>query len=508
MSESSAPDSSGPSLRSQTARAVGWMMILKLAMRSLSLVSTLILVRLLSPQDFGLVAMAMVLIAMMDLISWMSLDVVLIHNQSAERKHYDTAWTFNVLFKSASAVILIALAHPAALYYDETRVSTLILVLAAAQFLSGFENIGIVNFRKNMQFDREFKFMFLRKLAGFLVTVPLAFLLRNYWALIIGQVFSKVFGLVASYVMESYRPRFSLAARGEIFSFSKWMMLTNIIHAIRLRAAELIVGRIEGARELGFFNISAEISNTPTTELVAPINRAVFPAYAKISDKLTSLRSGYLSVIAVIALVATPAGMGIAATAELLVPVALGEAWLSTIPLFAILATNGVVVALQTNIASAYMALGKPHIVTAINAAYLVVLLSSTIPATMHFGVEGAAWSFLGTSLLLAPVAYGVMFRTIQLPVQTFLANMWRPIVSAAVMFVATRAFVGWLLDLQDGAARLVDLLLAVGFGAALYTGLILLLWQLSGRPQGAESYVIDTVVGRLRRRPRGESAT
>ncbi|MFK8016062.1 MAG: lipopolysaccharide biosynthesis protein [Gammaproteobacteria bacterium] len=501
MTETNTASGDKPSLRSQTARGVAWMMLLKLAIRSLSFVSTLILVRLLSPEDFGLVAMAMVFIAIMDVFTWFSFDVVLIQKQTAERVHYDTAWTFNAIFKTVSGLVLLAIALPAAHYYGEPRVSVLIAVLAVAQCISGFENIGIVNFRKNMQFDREFRFMFLCKVAGFAVTVPLAFLLQNYWALIAGQVASKVFAVVASYVMDDYRPRFSLAARHELFDFSKWLMLGNIFFSIRLHVTELVVGKVSGARDLGLFNVSLELSNTPTTELVAPINRAVFPAYAKVSDNLASLRSGYLSVIAVIALIAMPAGLGIAATAELLVPVALGDQWLAAIPLFTILAVNGVLNALQTNIGSVYLALGKPKILAVLHFMQLAVVLITVIPATHAYGVQGAALAFLGTSLFLAPINFAIMFRTIKLRTLTFFGELWRAAVGSVVMYFSTKYVVLALLDAAHGIATLLHLLLAVLFGVVVYTLTVAALWLLSGRPNGAESYVLDNIKSRLRRR-------
>lgn len=493
-----------PSLRSQTARGVAWMMLLKLAVRSLSFVSTLILVRLLSPEDFGIVGMAMVFIAIMDTISWLSFDVVLIQKQQAGRAEYDTAWTFTVLFKTLSACILLLLAKPAANYYNEPAVALLIAVLAGAQFISGFENIGIVNFRKRMQFDREFRFMLLAKIAGFVVTIPLAFALRNYWALIVGQVVMKIVTVVLSFTMESYRPRFSLAARHALFDFSKWLMLGNICGALRLRATELVIGRYTGAKALGFFSVSLELSNTPTTELIAPINRAVFPAYARISDNMGALRAGYLKVIAVIALIAIPAGLGIAATAPLIVPVALGEQWLPAIPLFIILAFNGVLNALQTNIGSVFLAIGKPRVLALLQAASLVIVLASVSWATINYGIHGAALAFLGSTLLLTPVTFSIFFRTINLHPLEFVKALWRAVTGAAVMYLVTQQVVQWLIDRANGIATLTHLMIAVACGAITYVVVVLLAWLLSGRPPGAESFILESLQARLGQRRAG----
>ena len=486
------------SLRSQTARGVAWMMLLKLAIRSLSFISTLVLVRLLSPEDFGIVGMAMVFIAIMDTFSWLSFDVVLIQNQRAGRAEYDTAWTFNVLFKTLSAVVLLILAQPAARYYNEPGVAALIAVLAAAQFISGFENIGVVNFRKRMEFDREFRFMLLSKVSGFVVTLPLAFALRNYWALIAGQVVMKIAAVVLSFTMDSYRPRLSLAARHALFDFSKWLMLGNICGALRLRVTELLIGRYTGAKALGFFSVSLELSNTPTTELIAPINRAVFPAYAKISNDMDALRAGYLKVIAVIALIAIPAGLGIAATAPLIVPVALGEQWLPAIPLFVVLAFNGVLNALQTNIGSVFLAIGQPRVLALLQAASLVIVLASVSYATVNYGIHGAALAFLGSTLLLTPVTFTIFFRTINLHPFEFIRSLWRAVTGAVVMYLVTQQVVGLLLERNHGIATLTHLLIAVMCGALTYVAVVLLAWLMCRRPQGAESFVLESLLARV----------
>lgn len=501
MTGTAETDNTAGNVTSQMARGVVWMMLLKFAVRGLGLISTLILVRLLSPKDFGLVAMATVFIGIMDVFSWFSFDMVLIQKQTASREHYDTAWTYNVIFKTISTLVLLACAYPASLYYDEPRVTAIMAILAAGVFLGGFENIGIVNFRKNMQFNRDFQFMFLRKFSGFIVTVPLAFIFRSYWALIIGMTFSRVFTLVLSYAMESYRPRFSLAARHDLFDFSKWLFLNNVFYAFRMRSAELIIGRVSGAQALGLFTVSYEISNMPTTELVAPINRAVFPGYAKMSSDLSALRNGYLNVISMIALFAIPAGAGIAATAQLLVPVALGEQWLAATPLIAVLGFYGVVTALQTNIASVYMAIGRPQVLTALHALHLVVLLSVAIPATLKFGIHGAALSYLGVSLLLLPVNYAVMFRTISLPALTFLARIWRPLAAAIVMYFAVRELVDYVMVQSHASPNVLHFLIVCFAGALVYSLMILLTWWWSGQPTGAERYSLNVLRSRFGRK-------
>ena len=155
------------------------MLGINLFRRSVGIVSTIILARLLPPADFGLVAMASVLLVMVQALTEFGFDVALIQKQHADRSHYDTAWTFKVLFGVSSALLLVALAWPMADFYSEDRITPIILALSFGVFLRGFENIGIVNFRKEFNFNREFIFFSSIKAAAFIVTITTALILRN-----------------------------------------------------------------------------------------------------------------------------------------------------------------------------------------------------------------------------------------------------------------------------------------------------------------------------------------
>jgi len=480
------------------AKGVAWMVLFKFAGRSLGLVSTIILARLLMPADFGLVAMAMSIIAVLELMGYFSFDIMLIQKQDADRSHYNTAWTFNILFGLAAALLLIALAEPTAAFYSEPRLVVIMYLLSLGTLIHGFQNIGIVAFRKEMKFNREFNFMFLKKLSGFVVTIPLAFWLRNYWALIIGIMTMKVVGVLMSYVMHPYRPRLSLATSKELFSFSKWIFLMNIFEFLWLRSTDFIIGRISGVQMLGLFSISYEISNLPTTELSTPINRAVFPGYAKISSDRNLLRQSYLNVLSLIAVFALPAGIGIAAVAPLLVAVFLGEKWLDAVPLIAILAIHGTTNAMLTNTGTVFLAIGKPNYLAIISAIRVAVLIPALVVFTLRTGVIGAAWTYLAVSLAFMPVIYVLLFRSIDLRPARFGAEVWRPLIAATTMFAVIKAFTGWA-DTTTSFLGMSGLLMAsVALGAVVYTIILLLLWQLSGRPSGAERFVADKLNARL----------
>ena len=146
------------------------------------------------------------------------------------------------------------------------------------------------------------------------------------------------------------------------------MLAINFISYLKERSSDWVIGRVAGPAALGAFNVSYELASLPSTELVAPINRAVFPAYAQLAkESHDALRREYLSVIAMIVLIAVPAILGIAATAPLLVPVMLGPNWSQAVPVLMLLGFFGFTNIIQSNAQAAYLALGRADIPAKLN---------------------------------------------------------------------------------------------------------------------------------------------
>jgi O-antigen/teichoic acid export membrane protein len=489
------------------ASGATWMVLFKLLERSIGLCSTIVLARLLVPEDFGLVALATAMIAALELLSAFSFDVLLIQKRQAERSHYDTAWTLNVLVGAVLSGLVLLLAGPAAQFYSEPRLAPVMWLLALAPLVGSLENIGVVAFRKEMQFRKEFAFLLAKKLVAVAVTISLAFTLRNYWALVAGIVTGRVVTTSLSYWVHPFRPKFSLAHGREMANFSTWMYLSNMASFVANKSSDFIVGKFAGPASLGVFSIAYEMSNLPTSELVAPINRAVFPGYAQLAGDASRLRDAYLRVIAVIALATIPAGVGIAATASVFVPLIFGPKWAEAVPLIGVLACFGLLQSLQNNCGSVYYALGRQRTNATILVAYDVLLVAALVSFTMRWGAIGAAFALLCSAAVMVPANIATVCRYLEIRPRAFFAVVWRPAAGAATMY----GVLAWLeraLDPGLAAAHLFAVLLVlVAMGAATYVATVAVLWRLNRAPAGAETDVLRMAQARLRRRPTPEPA-
>jgi len=489
------------SLNSQIANGAAWMIAFKMADRSIGLISTLVLARMLAPEDFGLVSMSMVLVAAMQLLVSFGFEVHLIQNPDAGRDQFDTAWTFTVLFATLCGLVLAALAPFAADFYREPRLEMVVYALAFGFALDGFSNVGTVAFRREMRFDREFKFLLGKRLSSLVVTIPLALYLQNYWALVIGQLASTALSVALSYYMSTYRPRFSMKAKLELFHTSKWLIANNLLGFLSGRATPFLLARLTSAQWVGTYSIAAEIATMPSNELVAPINRAAFPGYAKAAHDLPTLRDTFLKVIASISMVAIPAGVGVCIVADLLVPSALGWQWLNAIPLIQVLAVYGVIRALQTNIPYVYLAMGQPRRSTIIMSIQVVIFLGVSYPAIVHWGAMGAAWASLGTAIAMIPVNQGMVAHCLGLSATQFCRPLVRPLLASAVMAAAVLAVKSQLVLRHLTLDYVLALLLCAAVGALVYVVAAYVLWRLWSRPGGAERHAfgqLENLLGKI----------
>lgn len=491
-------------MRHEIARGAAWMVFFRLLDRSVGIVSTIVLARLLLPADFGLVAMAMSVIALIELATTFNFEIALIQHQSPSRDHYDTAWTLNVLAAVGGALVTSLLAYPVASFYGDERLIPVMFAIGASWLIFGFENVGTVNFRRNMDFASEFRLMATKRLVAFVVTLCAAFFLRSYWALVIGTATGRIVGVIISYTMEPFRPRFSLARTRELFSFSGWLLANNIANVILSKVPHFFVGRAFGAQTLGAYTIGAEIAQMAHTELVAPINRAMFPGYSRLVNDPPAFRRTCIDATAAILLIVLPLSFGVAVLAEPLVRVLLGPQWHQAAPVIQILAFAGAVSAITSNNVSAYIALGRPHLTTVIVLSRLALLcVTITLLMQVH-GLLAVAYAELIAAIGSLAVSLPILFRTLKLPVREYLSSLWRPLAASVLMSAAVHFIIEQLRGEGALADALLELVLGTAAGAVLYPLLIALLWQLSGRPQSVEAMVARRALAVLNGASRG----
>ncbi len=474
------------------AKGATWMVALRFFKRGIGIFSTIILARLLVPEDFGIVAMATALMSLIVMFSELGVETVLVRKDVIDENDLDSAWSLQVVIGFFQAFGLVMLAWPAAQFFSEPRLEPVIYVLSAGVLIHGFRNIGTVAFRREMTFNKDFVLEGSKKVASFLVTVAIAVVFRTYWALVAGIVAARVTHVVLSYIMHPYRPGWSRARWGEIFGFSKWLLVNSGLQFLTQKSPIFVLGRVAGAQGAGLFNVAYDIAMFATQELVAPINRALLPGYARLQHNPEQLKKSYLDALGIVVLFLVPAGLGLAATADPVIPVVLGAQWSGAIPIAQHLACAGAVMGMLANTAPVLLAMGRPRLITALGALRNSIFLPSLIVFSVYFGVEGASLSLLFTMLAMVPVNFAIISKKLNLRLVDLGSCIVRPLLGAGAMAMILKIGVVPLLtrtmtDQLWGAA-----LLSVASGAVIYFTIVYGLWSIFGGPGAPEPRILN----------------
>jgi len=456
--------------------------------RLIGVASMMILARLLSPNDFGIIAIAYLAVNFARVFLDFGVQVALIQIKNIDQSHYDTAWTIRIIQTSIITCILLASSHYIAEYFQEDRTRHVLYFLAFLPLLNGLQNIGVISFQKNMQFGAEFRFLFIQRILGFSITVTSALMLHSYWALVIGSLATEFIGLILSYIVHPMRARLSLSKFKDIFFISQWMLLKNIGIYLQDNLHNFFVGRWSSTSVLGAYSIAGEISRMPSTELLAPFNRVLLPAFSKVQDQAAELKRIFLLAQGVQTLIAVPAAVGLALVANEAVLLFLGDKWVEAIPYVQILALVGIFTALVGT--SHYLMIVLGQLRLNVLVIYTKVILFCLLMVTIFLKSSAivTAWVFLCVSVLgiiLSFVFVISIFPSVKFI--DFSRNSIRPFLGVVAMTLTLTQ-----LDIYIYFSLLTTLIIKVLLGASIYATVVIALWVLSGKPNSSEKYLLN----------------
>lgn len=454
----------------------------------LGLVSTLALARLLTPADFGLVAIATVILAIVGAVTELSLSAALIQHKNPQREHYDTAWTLNILRAAAIAVLLIAAAWPIAAGYSDDRLIGIFFALGLGALISGLVNPKLVDFRRKLSFHQEILIELINKTVGLVVSVTIALIFHTYWALVVGTLASQLTGVIMSYALAPYAPRVSLAHWRKLFSFSGWMALSSGLNALNWRADQLALGAMMGNGPLGQYTVGDNLSSLPVRESTAPIANVLFPAFARLQEDPERLEQMFLRSQRLLVATALPVGVGFALIAGPFIGMVLGPAWASAALVAQVLSTVFAAHAFSMPVTPLAMGLGRTRVLFLRDIANIVVRYPLIFAGLFMGGLPGLllARCFSGAfgiaiDIYLARHLAGISIRT-------QLLSSWRAIAATLVMSACV-----WSVGaLSAGGSEIVQLGVMILSGGLSYFGTTFALWWASGKPSGPEREALD----------------
>jgi len=477
----------------QITKGAGWIYSYRWLDRLLGFVSVVVLARLLSPEDFGLVAIAASFVAILEGLSDFDVNRALIRARDEDRALYDSAWTLSVLRGLAAALLMLAVAP----FIGDARISSILLVLAVTPILHGLSNPRFVMFERHLDYSRLAIQTLTAKIVSFAVTLFIAIVYRSYWALVLGIIANSLTGAALTYALRPYRPKISFSRFSEIFAFSGWMSLTTIVTTLSMQTDRIIVGRFLGVAAAGSYFMTQRVGVVPTAELVSPLQRILFPSFSQMVDDLPRLRRAVSESINVLGTLSLPAGVGFALVANDFVPKVLGETWLIIVPLLVVLVPYlGFRAALSMTL-PCVMALGRTRLLFGVSFVYALVHLPAFIAGTAMYGLTGAIWSIVFAGIFYSYLNAWMLKRTLGIGAPEILFQLKRPFLATSLMVVVVIVASAALpMDLFSASGSWPSMGIKIILGMISYCATDYALWRWAGRPAGIERRLLQLING------------
>jgi PST family polysaccharide transporter len=460
-------------LAMKTMKGAAWLIGSRFLGRGIDFFTLLIFARLLSPADFGLTALALTVVLIVDTVLEVPVTQALTRLPTIDRRHLDTGFTLNLLRGLLIALFVLAAAWPVARFYDNPELAPIMLALAAGPVIRSFASPRMVHFVREMSFWQLFATEMTGKMVAVTAAISTVLAGGGHWALVVNFATGGAVGAMVSYAFAPYRPRLSLARFSDFAGFVGWFSLSQLVSALNWQSDRLLLGAYIDKPSLGRYAVANDVALLPTQSLISPAMAPVMAAFARIADDRERQRGAFLKASRLAMLLAAPMAVGISLLADLVVALLLGPQWHAAAPFLALLAISVMGIPYFQVIYALALAVNRPAVIFRLNAVELG-LRAVLLPLGLFIlSAAGVALARIGVAAIMSGV-YLLQVRALAgLGLRAQLANLWKIALATAAMALAVLLLRRGLAPLAP--APLIEAMAAVAVGVASYVAALLL---------------------------------
>lgn len=427
----------------------------------ISLGSFVVLARLLSPQDFGIVALATVFVYFCNVLTGHSFADVVVQRPEMEGDHLDTAFWSTLAIASALAAACLAGAGTLSLMLGEPALAGALRWLSLVPPLSALSSVQMALLRRGMRFDVVARVSLLGRAIGAMLGIGMALAGFGFWSLI-GQQLAGQAVMTAVFAAGPWRPRFRFSAQRlrEMWAFGAQVSLNQVVTGATEQTFNLLIGTFFGATVLGYFTLAWRAVQLVKSLISSAVYHVGLSAFSRLQQDRQALVEAFLNATRISCLVGFPIAIGIALVAEPLVVGAFDEQWRRSIPLLSLMALELIPTFYGVFLSALYRAMDRAAWGLAMAVAYAVVGLGGAL-AVAPYGIEAMVAVWVGRAFLLMPLHVMLLHRLLAVPYKRLAGPVVAPLAATAVM-AGGLAVMGLALPALPPLATLV-LLAAVG---------------------------------------------
>ncbi|MCP4361150.1 MAG: MOP flippase family protein [Chloroflexi bacterium] len=458
-------------LKQRTITGIGWSTVGSFSKQGVQFVLSVILARLLTPEDFGLLGMVLVFTGLAILFNDLGFGAALIQKRALKEQHLSSVFWLNLGVGFLLTILMIALAPFIASFYNEPQLVLVVRAMAMVFFVGALGVVPRNIFSRHMQFKVLVSIDFLAVFLAGIIAIILALLEFGVWSLV-GQLLSfTVISVFLLWIRSHWRPRFILQwqALRELWPFSSNLLGAQLLNYGVRNVDYLLIGRFIGSGELGIYTRAYTTMLLPINQITAVVGRVMFPALSQIQDDIPKVKHVYLYANRIIALLTMPLMLGLLVVAKPFVLALFGPKWEAVIPVLQILCLVGLKQPIGSTVGWIYQSQGRTNLMFRWSIfAFVVTIISFFI---------GIRWGVVGVAAAYAVGNYLIWYPSVEIPGRLIDMSFKEFIVNVAGIFGCAlgMALIVWALGTRFPSEwpNWLQLLIQVAVGVVVYWSLI-----------------------------------
>jgi O-antigen/teichoic acid export membrane protein len=451
------------SIKVKAVRGIVWSAIQSWGTQAASLLVFFLLARLLSPEAFGLVALASVFLAFMQVFLNQGFTQVLIQREALEPEHIDTAFWTNLTIGIVLTLISLATADVVADWFQQAQLAPMLRGFSVLFVITALGNVQQALLERKLAFRAIAVRWLLGTVVGGCVGVGMALNGFGVWSLVSQQLVQELVGTLVLWKSSPWRPGFKVSVKHfhHLFSFGISLVGFNLLNFLNTRADDFLIGYFLGPVALGYYSIAYRILGVMTQLLITTGNQVALPTFSRLQENPEKFRNAFYTATELTALISFPIFLGVAALAPELVLLLFGEQWLPSIPVLQVLSFAGIFRSINFFKSSVFVALGKPHWSLwfgLLNAGLNVIGFTIAV----RWGIVAVASAYVIRGYCVFPINQWAIGKLIQIPILNYLKRFVAPVSGSAI-------------------AVIIILLIKQGFSSTLNSQLLLMVCVFSG---------------------------
>lgn len=457
------------SLRGDVLHSLKWLAGARFVGQLVAWAITLVVIRILNPSDYGLMAIAEVFLGFAALFQEMGLYTAMVQKQGLTSRQIEQ--TFGLLIIANSLIYVLAFTSAPLLssFFNDPRLTNIIRVLGIQFPLA---SVGVVQnaiLSRRMDFKRKSFVNLAVVLANGLATLAFALLGAGVWALVYGSLAGSIVRPIGLALAARHwcRPRFARAGMADMLRFGGFVTASRLLWYMYSQADVVIIGKILGKEVLGFYSIAMQLASLPMQKVAALLDEVGFAAYASVQSDISAIRSHFCKAIRILSFVSFPVFWGISSISPDLVLVVLGQRWERAIIPLQLLSLMMPIRMISHGTGSPLTAIGKPHIGMLNLSIALVIMVPTFLIGTHYWGLIGAALSWVIAYPIVVLCQLRISLPRLGMTSLDYFKPMAAPAAGGAIMYLA-------VILVRDTVTRVLPnhafvLVFTTGMGALIY---------------------------------------